>query len=626
MLVTVFSVKSTSRLPSSIIVVLIMLVVTGVIYLYSLRDTYRGIEKLEGPSERSIIQKEQKSDWETLNQGKTSRLAILLTDTDSSWLGIRHALDTIGVPYLITTDVSQAVKHQVVLAYPMISGALLKSEELDLLRSHVTGGGCLIATQVVGGGMQDLFGFKKVTEQREHFEVKFNSNHPLTQWLEHPMEQTVRIGNPKRPETWIGTQVYHEAEEVIATFQDGRAAWVCKAQEGGGIAHAIGFDLGFWILKCQNDRDEEASRSYVNDYTPSMDVWLRMLRHIYLEREPLAVTMDTVPDGKDLAVVVSHDVDFARSMDNLSAYRDLAIKQGVPATYFIQAKYYRDYYDSGFINDGTFQMLKDLDAAGMEIGSHSVSHTSLFASLKMGDGKERFPDYQPRVIAADDTRGATILGELRVSRFLLEEIVDTKVRSFRPGFLAFPQQLPQALAATGYCYSSSVTAGNVMTHLPYRMNYNREYEASVDVFEFPVSIEDEKLPKMDERVEEAMQLAEQLAKYGGSYVILSHPDVQDHKLGFLELIIPRLKPFSWFGTIGSYGDWWVARDRLEVDVEEKSGEVILDIKAPIALNGMSFRIPCSWRTVEQLPETITLEDGSLFFSHIEGNVKLRFKK
>ena len=36
----------------------------------------------------------------------------------------------------------------------------------------------------------------------------------------------------------------------------------------------------------------------------------------------------------------------------------------------------------------------------------------------MGDGTERYPDYHPFVANQETTTGGTILGELRVSRFL----------------------------------------------------------------------------------------------------------------------------------------------------------------------------------------------------------------
>jgi hypothetical protein len=225
--------------------------------------------------------------------------------------------------------VERAVRHRVVLVYPMISGRLLNYEKQESLRRHVREGGCLLATQVLGDDLKDLFGYDEVLEtRRRHYEVKLSAEHELTRWLVDARERTVRLGNPDHPETWIGTQYYTKPEETLASYQDGQAAWITKKHPGGGRAMALGFDLGFFILKCQNDRDEEASRDYVNAYEPSVDVWLRLLRHVYQEHEPLAVTVDTVPDGKRLSAVMSFDIDYVKSLQNL--FCPDQVLQGLP--------------------------------------------------------------------------------------------------------------------------------------------------------------------------------------------------------------------------------------------------------------------------------------------------------
>ena len=75
-----------------------------------------------GPSNASVVESAVPADWITYSQGTTSRLAILLTDPDSCWLGLAHGLKSIGVPFLITRNVQEAVRHQVVMVYPIISG------------------------------------------------------------------------------------------------------------------------------------------------------------------------------------------------------------------------------------------------------------------------------------------------------------------------------------------------------------------------------------------------------------------------------------------------------------------------------------------------------------------------
>ncbi|MCQ4317840.1 polysaccharide deacetylase family protein [Stutzerimonas zhaodongensis] len=554
------------------------------------RNTFDRLDKLNGPGEPSYVSEQARSDWKGYSGGERSRLAILLTDEDSAWLGLAHGLKSIGVPFTITDDVTEATRHHVVLVYPLISGRTLDEAGRMALRRHVEKGRTLIATQVLGGGVQDLFGFESTVESRSHHSIIFEDV-PTLEWISDPNERTVLLGQPELSTSWTGTQTYEKAQQILARFEDGSAAMVKGDNEAGGSAYALGFDLGFFIMRAHNDRNDQGYRAYANGYEPSVDVWLRWLKAVYREHEPLAITMASVPEGRQLAAVVTFDVDYVESMGNLLAYRDLLVREGVPATFFLQTKYYRDFQDEGFFNDRTLAALDALVEAGMEIASHSVSHSDMYASVPLGDGTEQYPLYQPRVKSLGDTRGATVLGELRVSRFLLEQLTGGQVVSFRPGYLATPPRLPEALAASGYRFSSSATAGNLTTHLPFRTNAQRMYSSETSVFEFPIAVEDEIPPIMDQRVEEAVELAEKLARYGASFVMLLHPNEVDHKYRFLEQILPRLKPIAWFGTLKQYGSWWAARDKVELDVQQQDGGVELKVKAPEPIKGLAFELP-----------------------------------
>ena len=131
------------------------------------------------------------------------------------------------------------------------------------------------------------------------------------------------------------------------------------------------------------------------------------------------------------------------------------------------------------------------------------------------------------------TDNGTVLGELRVSKYLIEKVAGSpEVVSFRPGDLKNPYSLPQAMIASGYRYSSSVTANNSLTHLPFQLTYNRETRSPVGLYEFPVTVEDESLPPLGQRLPEAVDLARKIAVYGGSFVLLIHTNIAGQKLEF----------------------------------------------------------------------------------------------
>ena len=145
-----------------------------------------------------------------------------------------------------------------------------------------------------------------------------------------------------------------------------------------------------------------------------------------------------------------------------------------------------DYNDSIFFDDTAVPVLTDLRKSGHEMGSHTVAHSRRFEDMAMGTGRERYPRYRPLVTSETTVKGATILGELRVSKFLLEALTGARVESFRPGRLSYPFSLPQALNATGYRYSSSITANTVLTHLPFQLTDGRADGALQPIYDSQV--------------------------------------------------------------------------------------------------------------------------------------------
>ena len=107
--------------------------------------------------------------------GATSRLAVLLTDRDSSWLGLVHGLRSFGIPFTLTEDYREALKHKVVMVYPVVSGKAMAAEALSALTDFAQQGGTLIATHVLGGGMNALFGFAEALPSTTHTQLRFGA-------------------------------------------------------------------------------------------------------------------------------------------------------------------------------------------------------------------------------------------------------------------------------------------------------------------------------------------------------------------------------------------------------------------------------------------------------------------
>jgi peptidoglycan/xylan/chitin deacetylase (PgdA/CDA1 family) len=554
-------------------------------------------------------------------------LAVLLTDPNSSWLGLVHALKSFGVPFRVTTDVSEALQHKVVLVYPIISGWSLSGPDLKAIAAFPRRGGHLIGVNVLGGGLNEVFGFAEARESRSRFLMKFDpAASPLLSEFTHEMERTISLGNPQKYGEIIGTLGYSgPREEPIAVYDDGSAAITWRSY-GDGSAYAIGFDIGDFFFRAHHARHYSAHRSYVNAFEPTGDVVARLIRNIYLQGNPDAVLVGTVPEGRRLSVMFTYDVDADSSYELMVAYAELLRAAGIRGTFNIQTKYVRDFNDAIRFDAAAVQHLHSLARLGMEISSHTVAHSNQFSTFPVGRGDESYPDYRPVVLDRRMTRSGTILGELRVSKYLLENLGATgPVVSFRPGYLAYPNQLPQALAATGYRFSSSMTANKALTHLPFQLNYDREARQEIDVFEIPVTVEDEKPPEMGSRVDEAVALAREISRYGGSFVVLTHPNMLGHKLEFHKTFIAAVQDWAWFGSISDFGNWWAARNAVTVDSHCLQAVCNITVDAPQPIRGLPLRFPqdCEYQENPHSDVAVRPTDGGIVLGRIDGKLTLR---
>ncbi len=594
-------------------------------YWVSSRDVYI-FKDLSGPTNLSTISPEINSSWHVYDHPSLNRLAIFLTDENSAWLGLVHGFKTIGIPFRITNQLDEALKHNLILVYPAISGKLLQAEQLKKIAKHIREGGSVIGINILGGGLNEIFGFKTVISSKNNSTITLKNNHPVLKDFDDVDLRTIRLNDKKSTESRFGSNSYlGQKHPPLAVYDDESAAIVYNQFENSEV-YAIGFDIGFYLLKAYNRRLGNVATSYANGFEPSVDNLLRLFKYIYQRHVPDAVTLGTVPQGHSLSVILTHDIDYNHSLKNAISYAQHEYETKTSGTYFLQTKYIRDWNDEIFFNTDNLKFINQLNKLNVEIASHSVSHSRMFSSFAMGDGTEKYPDYRPFVKNRDKTYNGTILGELRVSKFLIDQFVpDFKVVSFRPGYLANPLSLPQALFSTEYKYSSSVTANVSLTHLPFKLNYNRDVNSEVEVFEFPITVEDEIPPKMGNRIEQAITLGKKIARYGGIFVELIHPDILDHKLKFQKEFVNAIKPLAWFGTLREFGDWWSARDKVEIDSNEGKNKVIT-LTIPKIITGLVIEYPVSWKLSKTIPESVEFQErpGNLILGKVHGKIELLF--
>ena len=122
--------------PTKIIstIALFVLLITGIWSL--LDDSVFHFPGLAGPATNSLVRLEVPTSPASYTGGNPSRMAILLTDRDSSWLGLVHGLKSFGIPFTLTEDYREALGHRVVMVYPVVSGKTMTAEALAAITEY----------------------------------------------------------------------------------------------------------------------------------------------------------------------------------------------------------------------------------------------------------------------------------------------------------------------------------------------------------------------------------------------------------------------------------------------------------------------------------------------------------
>ncbi len=578
---------------------------------------------VRGPEDKSVFPARIPTSWQKYSQGANNRLAILLTDSTSSWLGVAHGMKTLGIPFIITTDYKKAIEHKVVMVYPMISGASMSPLALQALAAFPRNGGTLIGIQVLGA-LNEVFGFEEPVPSKQHFQIKIppDSNNVYTGQFHFPKELTISLGNKERFKETIGTYSYSKTQlPALATYEDKSAAVTQKLYESGK-AFAFGFDIGYLLLKAHNIRHEDFNRSSSNDFEPTVDVILRLIKAMYLEGDRNGAYVCTVPYNKDLAVCITHNINFRKALESSLNFAAEEKKLGIRSTYFIQTKYIRDRKSFIFNSAEDFKIITSLHEMGMDVQSNGVCGSPQFDQFEQGSGAEIYPTYKPYVMAWDKTYYGTIFGEMRVSRFLIDRMIPgMNTLCFRSSYLYTPFTYPQSLLASGYRFSSSTQANSALSHFPFQLNYNREYDTEVDAFEFPVTDDDEIPPYTLDRASSSITLAKKIATYGGCFIGQVHPN----KLGLRveKDFVKAMKEMAWFGTIRDFGLWWTARNEISIDIVFEGGRRVVLINVPKRMEGLAIMLPIRSTPVSIEGGGKHSVDGKLIiFELAEGKIRI----
>jgi hypothetical protein len=519
-------------------------------------------------------------------------LWTMATTSHENPLALVHCLKEMGIPFFVTRDLEQALRHHLVIVYPSVDSHTFTQAQADQLATFVREGGYIFAQNVFWGGLQSLFGFRSFAPSRKRYHVAFSATaDPLMKYLNRPEERETRLGSDHYSEIiWSNGYAPDAGAEVLAHFDDGSAALV-KNSVGKGRVYLLALSLVDVVLRNQNNHDYEAERHYVNAFEPGADVWMLILRAWYEAYAKGWVRLATVPGGQRSAVLLSHDVDWENSFAPGLDFARVERANQANSTFFIQTKYVNDANGKSFFFEPNLSILRELKSGGSSIGSHSIIHSRAFNKFELGSGHETYTSYNPRGLGFDTASGATVFGEVRVSKELLDgEIPSQDTIFFRAGHLRVPDALPEALERSGYEFDSSFTADDVLSNFPFALPQDLGFDEDSEIYEFPVTIEDEESPGFAKRVPEALDVILANAENGAVSVVLIHPNESHLKAAAEQQLLRQLPPDIGKTDMLSFARFWRARDRLEWKVVTTSipTQVVLQVKSETSVAGLTL--------------------------------------
>jgi peptidoglycan/xylan/chitin deacetylase (PgdA/CDA1 family) len=421
-----------------------------------------------------------------------------------------------------------------------------------------------------------LFGLVDAATSRTNFSLHFTDvDDPALRYLNRPEERSVSLGDPSLYSETVWSTEYTPGRrtKVLAQYENGAAALTLYVY-GRGLAYALGLGFKETTLLPQLARSFEAARRWINSFEPSGDVFRLLLRGLYEDSVHPFLLVHTVPEGRETALVLSHDVDARESFRNSLAFARMEASLGVRSTFFVTTKYFRDATDIDYYTPDRVEWIKQVREMGFEVGSHSVSHSLTFDEFPLGSQEVDLQSYRPA--------WPTVSGEVRVSKQLLDRDLNQDTIGFRAGYLRYPSELLRVLEESGYRFDSSVSAQYVLTNFPYFGFRRRALDAEQsDIVVVPVTLDDSRnflTPKTQEKVLRTWtEIIRANAENGATTCLLIHPTDTSYKLQTeRRLIAAHLGDETWIGDVGSLARFWRDRARLRPVVQRgKDGAAVI---------------------------------------------------
>jgi len=504
-------------------------------------------------------------------------------------LSADHLVAEMGIPNTDTTDfVTAAANPFLVVAGVLNTASSLSSTDISNLTSYVNGGGTLYLWEPNVSGLLAALGISSppndyinLADEQRPLTFDTAQNDPLLKYIDAPEEINWA---PFSPVSDVTRGYSNSSCLALATWSTGDAA-VLRCNIGSGRAYVFGWRLRPLIELPELQLGNDTGPQGVNAVVPDADICRLMMRASYEAYATSPQERQWAPGGHHAALIITHDVDATVSYQNVPAGIDFENSLGFKSTYLFTTSP----YDNGWIGDmynaaGHEDIQYALDH-GFDIQSHSFGHFPDFqtAIYSLTDPpSETAANYQPMFNFISSTpycctTGMSVIGELGVSKWLLENDFNVPITTFRAGYTEIPSTFLEGLSATGYRRDLSYLNDLARGAFPFvTFNLNTSTTPTTvttyRVMEYPMSISDDASPAagltgldtttVSQYVDAWMKVIKFNYDNNAPTVLLLHPIDTTARFQVIQQLFAEIQNQGldlWIGDLTTFAKFWEAQ-------------------------------------------------------------------
>lgn len=504
-------------------------------------------------------------------------------------LSADHMVSEMGIPNIDTTAFATAAANPfIVVAGVLNTASSLSATDISNLTSYVNGGGTLYLWEPNVSGLLTALGvgstvndYLMLTNEQRPLTFDTTQSHPILKYINAPEEVN---WSPFFPPSDVTRGYSSGSCTPLATWSTGDDA-VLRCDIGNGQAYVFGWRLRPLLELPELQLGNDTGPQGVNDIVPDSDICRLLMRASYEAYAANPQERQWAPGGHHAALIITHDVDATVSYQNVPAGVDFENSMGFKSTYLFTTSPYDNGWIDGMYNAAGHQDIQYALDHGFDVQGHSFGHfpdfqTALYSLTN--PPSETAANYEPMFTLITTspfccTSGMSAVGELGVSKWLLENDFSIPITTFRAGYTEIPSTLLQSLSVTGYqrdlSYLNDLTRG-AFPFVTFTLDTSATPTTvtTYHVMEYPMSIADDASPAVgltgldtttvSQYVDAWMKVIKFNYDNNAPTVLLLHPIDTTARFQVMQQLIAEIQTQGldlWIGDLTTFAKFWEAQ-------------------------------------------------------------------